>query len=642
MEAASAAADPLVAARDRYLANLAALYRRDGELAARIDALPFSELPALEACRDGRYTARVAADDGQPIYLHSRYQPGDEASRFVGELPAADAPTFILLGVGLGHHVAALERRFEAPVLIVAEPDLRLLKAALCLHDLAAAIDGGRMIFLPAAEKRLVHEKLSRCNADLMLGMHYVAPPYTRRVGAAFCEQIQKLIGEFVSYQRMQIVTLLKTSRTTFRNVSLNLAEYLASPGVGPLAGRAKGLPAVVVAAGPSLARHVGQLGALRERAVLIGVQTVFKLLHAMKCPPHFVTSLDFHEVSVEFFRGVEDVGDCTLVAEPKAAWRVLDVYPGRKRVLHHHWYERMLGRACPRRGGLPAGTTVAHLAFYLAQHLGCNPIIFIGQDLAFTEGLFYVPGSPIERIWGPELGRFQTVEMKQWERIVRNRGILRRAADLHGRPVYTDELLLTYFEQFTKDFAAAPQRIIQASEGGLAAPGMEVMSLGEAVKRFCTRPLPAGLFDDEPDAGERAAQARAAAEALEACIAEIDEVAQIAKDMRGLLGRLVGLVEKPEEFNRVVARVDELRLAMQRHDELYRLVTDVSAQAELRRYGADRRIGTPDRETAETARRRLERDVEFVDAFLDSATFLARALPDAAARVRALAVGGA
>ena len=33
----------------------------------------------------------------------------------------------------------------------------------------------------------------------------------------------------------------------------------------------------------------------------------------------------------------------------------------------------------------LPSGATVAHLAYYLAEHLGCDPIIFVGQDLGFS-----------------------------------------------------------------------------------------------------------------------------------------------------------------------------------------------------------------------------------------------------------------
>ncbi|MCH7852500.1 MAG: NAD(P)-binding domain-containing protein, partial [Candidatus Marinimicrobia bacterium] len=41
--------------------------------------------------------------------------------------------------------------------------------------------------------------------------------------------------------------------------------------------------------------------------AVIIAVQTVYKLLRSMNLAPHFVTSLDFHEISEDFFLGFDD-----------------------------------------------------------------------------------------------------------------------------------------------------------------------------------------------------------------------------------------------------------------------------------------------------------------------------------------------
>ena len=140
---------------------------------------------------------------------------------------------------------------------------------------------------------------------------------------------------------------------------------------------------------------------------------------------------------------------------------------------------------------GLTSGATVAHLAFYLAEHLGCDPIIFVGQDLGFADGLCYAPGTSYEDVWQPELSRFCTMEMKQWEQIVRDRPILRRIPDYLGRPMYTEERLFTYLHQFERDFAKSRSRIIDATEGGALKRGSTVMPLAEAIEQFCTQPLP-------------------------------------------------------------------------------------------------------------------------------------------------------
>lgn len=620
----------------RYASNLACLYRRDPDLAAQLDAKPFSSLPKLETARNGDLTVRVPADDGRFIYLHSRYRPCDEARTFVDGLDEPDNAVFFVFGIGLGYHLKEFERRFDKPLLIVGEDDLGLLKAALCCVDLTELIRDGRLILVTSSDKVAVHERLGTCNADVMLGMQLVTPPQSGRYHASFHRELRAQITEFVTYSRMQIVTLLHNSRITCKNVAYNLPAYLGSPGIDWLKNRARGYPAILVAAGPSLARNIDQLRELRSHAVVIAAQTVLKTLLARDCPPHFVTSLDFHEISTQFFRGISELPETVLVAEPKATWPVVDMYPGRKHLLHNTFVDGLLRDEAPRRDGLRAGATVAHLSFYLAEYLGCDPIILVGQDLCYSEGLYYPPGMPIEEIWRPELSRFYSVETKQWERIRRAREILRVVTDIHGRDAYTDEQLYNYAEQFQRDFERSAATVIHAVEGGMRLAGVRVMSLRDAAQRACVRPLPSGLFDagaappvPPPELKDRAIAA------LEQRLEELGAIREIGREMSGLLDKLVRLLDRPAEFNQLIVRVDELRLLIQNYARTYQLVLEVSQMAELRRHSADRRFGQVERETTETARRRLRRDREYVTSFLDGCEYLRDMLPPVIERIR-------
>lgn len=617
-----------------WLANLGALYRGAPELAAALDALPFAALPPIERTRDGHACVRIRADDGTELYAHSRYQPRAEAARFVDALPAVENPTFVVCGAGLGYHLLELERRYDKPLIVVVESDLALLKAGCCVCDFTPLLREGRLLFLTAPDKRLIHERLNGVNANLMLGMQLVVLPYTARVGATFQQQMRRLITEFLTFCRLQMVSLLRNARATCKNIAFNLPDYLRYPGVETLQGRAAGYPAIVVAAGPSLARQLDTVLALHDRAVIIAVQTVFKLMLARGRPPHFVTSLDYHEVSAQFFRDAGDVGACVLVAEPKATWHVLDAYHGRKHVLHSSFADELLRDAAPRRGALPAGSTVAHLSFFLAEHLGCDPIILVGQDLCFSDGLYYPPGMPIEQTWAPELGRFQTIEMKQWERIVRNRPILRTVADVHGRAAYTDDQLFTYAEQFQAHFAQSRAKVIHAGEAGMRLAGTTVMSLADAAARYCTRPLPPGLFAAADAGGAAPAVMTRARAALAERVREVATMRGIAEQVRDLLAQLLKRVDVPREFNRLLVRVDALRVGMQQHEDAYALVVQVAQLGELRRLNADRRLGEQAVETAETARQRVQRDHEFVSAFIDGCRYLETMLPQARERI--------
>lgn len=627
------------ALRDTYLANLGALYRADAALAGAIDALPFAACPPLEAARDGRLTARLTGHDGKTLYAHSRYEPAVEAQRTIDALPNVAHPTFFVAGIGLGYHLTALEARFDRPLLIVAEPELPLIKAALCVCDLRDMIDEQRLILLRSGDKAELHEKLLPRYADVLLGMQFVTLPYTLRRRPAHFETVRAHLADFAAYARMQMVTLLKNARTTCRNVAMNAAAYVRWPGIDALEGRARGYPAIVVAAGPSLAAVLDALPTLADRAVIIAVQTVFKLLLSRGVRPHFVTSLDFHEVSGEYFRGVRDVGDCTLVVEPKVTWRVVDAYPGRIRMTQARLSESLLRNAAAPRAALKGGSTVAHLAFYLARYIGCDPILLVGQDLCYADGLYYPPGTPIENIWQPELSRFQTIEMKQWERIVRGRPILRTVTTADGRSAFSDEQLVSYAEQFASDLAGCGVRVFQTAPGGIALPGADFLPFSTAVEKYCSRALPPELFPPAEPADSRTT-AQAAFE-LEARLTEVQALHAISREMRAQLERLRDAVEDPPRFNRLLLRIDDLRTRIRQFDRTYGLIVEAAQLGELRRHSADRRMGVEQRETPATARRRLQRDCEFVDAFIEGCEFMEAMLPEAIAHATRPPIAG-
>ncbi len=623
----------LEALRTCYLRNLEALYRADPELAARLEALPFAALPPLEPTREGRWTARVQAGDAA-VYVHSRQRPLAEASRLLAQAGEVEHPTFLLIGLGLGYLAEQIERQFDQPVVIALEPDLTLIKAACCVCDLSGPLNDQRLILITAADKQAVHERLKRCTADLALGPKRITLPHTRRCHPHDYQALTAELHAYLEFCKTQILTIFRTARVSYRNLLCNLPAYLRQPGVGRLHQRLAGYPAIVVSAGPSLARHLALLRELQHRAVIICVQTVFKLLRQAGIEPHFVTSLDYHEVSRTFFEGLDDFGRSVLVAEPKATWHVIDAFPaGQRLIVDHELYPRLLGELAPPRGSLPAGSTVAHLAFYLAEHLGCDPVLFVGQDLCFSQGLYYLPGSTIEQIWSPELGRFCTLENKQWERIARFRPILRPLRDLHGRSAYVDDTFRAYIEQFTRDFAEARCRVIQASDAGVLVPGMTALPLPEAAEQFCARPLP--LEDFRPLAEPVPVDRTALEEALQARLSELDQMRDVARRTLAVLEKLVGLIDRPREFNRLIVRVDELRSAIGRFGSLYRTVVEVSSKADLDRYGADRRIGSHELETPQTARQRLTRDRAFVSAFIEGCGFLEEILRQALRRTR-------
>lgn len=619
-----------------FLHNMRALWRHDPALALHVDAVEDEDRLPLEPARCGAWTAKASTSAG-PTYLHSRHDPETEAERFASSVEIEGKYCVVVSGMGLGYHLRALFARLRGDALLICcEPSMPLVATALCCVDLTDLLTSGRFLILSDHDKARLHERLKPHGALIMLGTQFVRHAPSVKLDEAGHAAITQIITEYVTFQRMTLMTLVTNSRITCKNVAMNLATYVSTPPIDLLRNRFAGDPAIVISAGPSLGRNIGQLREWKGRAVLCAVQTVLQPLARRGIVPDFATSLDYHEMSRKFFEGVDFLDQVHLVAEPKATWHVVDGYPGPLSLLENGWAKLLVGEELGARGGLPAGATVAHLAFYLAVYMGCDPIIFVGQDLAYTGHVHYVPGVEIHRQWRGELNRFNTMEQKEWDRIARNRSILLKVPGNDGTELFTDELLFTYLEQFEKDIAAVPARVINATEGGARIRGTEVMSLHEALERFGRAPIDPSRFAYRKSTCWRdPSRAAAAVTELEKRLQELEEAVRVCDELLDLLDELAGLTGDPPRFNRRLVRVDELRAAVHQESRPYQIVNGVAQLSELRRFSADRRISAAGDEPVERAKSQIARDKDFIGGVRSGALDVKPLLADALERLR-------
>lgn len=472
----------------------------------------------------------------------------------------------------------------------------------------------------------------------MMMGVIFTRP--LQRIEPEFHAAVHKLVSEYASYLRSHMVSLLSNGIATSENVLQNLASFVGTDSVDIVKNRFAGLPAVVVSAGPSLQKNIDTLKNIRDRIVLIAVQTTLKPLLAAGIKPDFVTSLDYHQASRRFFDGLgtEQLKDIHLIAEPKANWHVVDYYRGLGPIslLGNEMAQLLLKDIGDKHANLPAGATVAHLAFYLAEYIGADPIIFVGQDLAFTGNVYYSPGTALHTLWRPEFNRFSTIEMKEWERIVRHRNILRKVPDIHGKEIYTDEQMFTYLQQFEKDFAKCPRRIIDATEGGCLKRACETMTLAETAESYCKKPIPQEKFEyrRKMKLFDKTALAPAAEQVVKA-VEEVGQLERISSETLELVKEMLELIDDQNALNQKMVRLDELRTMVKHRTEIYRMVMHVSQGAELYRFKQDRALGIETIEGQARQRRQLQRDVGYVSEIQKGCVRLADMLNTAEKRLQ-------
>ena len=598
--------------------NLAVLWTVDPALAEAIEALHPEPPYSVQISKSGLPTLTVKTAGGRSVALHSRYQPMEEARRLIEKIDVADRMAFYFFGFGLGYHVEpAFVAAGKEALFLVFEPDLLLLRTAFEHRDFSELIASRRVHFIHRLDKGELLTRLTPQTALISVGAERIEHPPSMEVAGDFHRQMQAWLDEYASFSHTSLNTIVLNSRKTAQNVARNLAWYVAAPSVSRLRDRYKGMPAVIVSAGPSLRKNKHLLPGLKGRAVLIATQTMLKPMLEMGVEPDFVTSLDYHDICTRFFEKLPANLRTELVAEPKAACGIFGMYPGPISLIGNRFAELSLREMHIARTELPGGATVAHLAFYLAEHIGADPIVFVGQDLGFSDGLCYAPGTSYEEVWRPELSRFCTVEMKQWEQIVREKYILRRIPDYQGRPMYTEERLFTYLQQFERDFAHTRARVIDATEGGAAKRGAAPMSLAQVIEQHCAARLPE-FCDDHP--GLKWDRIGDCLELLEKRREESAVIERISRRTLPLLEEIRDHIDDQYRVNRAIGEIDGLRAKMNELGATYDLVTELTQSSQFDRYKADRKIAAAKLDGMERQRRQVMRDIENVRGVADAA----------------------
>ncbi|EJE6812538.1 motility associated factor glycosyltransferase family protein, partial [Campylobacter jejuni] len=140
---------------------------------------------------------------------------------------------------------------------------------------------------------------------------------------------------------------------------------------------------AIVVSAGPSLAKQLSLLKAYQDKAVIFCADGALSMLEKEGIVPDYVTNLDFTDLAMKFFQNKENKTSLNVLS--CATHLSLVHFLDNKSVVLRDdpLYQRF---NLNDFGYIDTGTHVSHFSYTLALALGFKNIIMIGQDLAFDE----------------------------------------------------------------------------------------------------------------------------------------------------------------------------------------------------------------------------------------------------------------
>lgn len=282
-------------------------------------------------------------------------------------------------------------------------------------------------------------------------------------------------------------------------NVIKNLPQHTENPDMAPLLRRCSNIPCVICSAGPSLSKNIKQLKRIQNKIIIIAVNTAYAALVKNGIVPHFVTAIESYNVG-SMFKGLP-VKQTNLVT-PLVAHPDLQNLPFRNHLtyahapsFYHEWGRERLNDTVQ----LDIGGSVACSSFAFAYLLNANPIILIGQDLAFTEKRMYSAGTKYENE-KVEIDKEKGIVTREVKKDIHEASgktdvsptvtsRVQYTKGWHGDQVTTvDDFLffLAWFESASKFITQSDpnRRIINATEGGAWIEGFEHIPLKKALKK--------------------------------------------------------------------------------------------------------------------------------------------------------------
>ncbi len=224
-----------------------------------------------------------------------------------------------------------------------------------------------------------------------------------RRSPAAF-RAAEGAVQSFQLRREINANTLARFGRLWVRNLAANLGTFLASPGVGELQGLFDGMPAVVLAGGPTLDELMPLLPRIAEHALLVSVNTPLAACLAAGVQPDCAVVVDPQFWASRYLDWTSGYRGW-IVAEPSTHPRVFRRRSNRVFIASSLFpLGERLEEAVGAKGKLGAGGSVSTAAWDLARLMGARPIYAAGLDLVLPRPAHALPGNVLRR--GPPCPR--------------------------------------------------------------------------------------------------------------------------------------------------------------------------------------------------------------------------------------------
>lgn len=346
--------------------------------------------------------------------------------------------------------------------------------------------------FLNAAQVRLIAQPLEKLPdiltgilssqlALLVANLRIYGTYYYRHYDLVTYKKLVHVLGTTIRYMLFVLGNDIEDSLIGLKNNLHNIRYMLASKDVSKLKNSLPKVPAIVVAAGPSLEKNIHYLRRAKGKSLIFAVDTIWQRLFKEGIVPDFICTIERPDKIYDYFYKNKQIpSGVILLAPPVVTPKIFANYQGdkiiplRRGVREYLWLNDSVLKL-NSDSFVAMGASVAHLAFGFAAHLGASPIVLVGQDLAYGEdgNRSHSSGTIYD---GDSFGLKDKPKLE--------------VDGYYGGKVLTQKTWVDFKMWFESEIMRRELFVINATEGGARITGSRQMPLVEVIERYCTKDI--------------------------------------------------------------------------------------------------------------------------------------------------------
>lgn len=422
----------------------------------------------IEISKDNYKILKIYKDN-KNVYIGSKYNMKREIDSFLGKYIKVDEKSVLLVyGFGAGEHIKLLRKKFVDNEIIVFEPNILLRKYT---DELDWVRSDDKLIITSANTEEIysiLKKYINEFNVDFVKSMYF---SNYDKIFPYSMDKLTKIIQNFLVDLKLSSNTAKKNSNKKMTNLFENIKYIINGVPADIYSNKYKNKPAVIVSAGPSLEKNIELLKKIDNSIAIISGERTLRSLIDLEISPDLLVAVDYNNICYDLCKDyIENLNKPLLFSENTNSHVVANHKGEKLFYTNNKFINNIAGHEIKK---IEDGGSVAHVMTSYAIMLGCNPIIFIGQDLAYTDDKSHAS------ICQNRDGKIGFKELKNDKQDI-------YVKDINGEQVRTS-LVLDSFRRFLEKIIEDNPKInfINATEGGAKIKGTIEMSLEEAIDKY-------------------------------------------------------------------------------------------------------------------------------------------------------------